>query len=165
MRLAFLLATLGLLLAPLRPAAAQRGGSAGQRREPKPPPKTPPAPPPASSGVPTRPSPGEPAAPTGQAPNVPAGMTAAEASTPVPDTGTITRIEIQGNRRVESDAIRAALPLRPGDTFDRRKLREALLGVWKTGYFNDVKIDVSPVKVPGTGYQLTVLVSEKPAIR
>ena len=165
MRLAFLLATLGLLLAPLRPAAAQRGGSAGQRREPKPPPKTPPAPPPASSGVPTRPSPGEPAAPTGQAPNVPAGMTAAEASTPVPDTGTITKIEIQGNRRVESDAIRAALPLRPGDAFDRRKLREALLGVWKTGYFNDVKIDVSPVKVPGTGYQLTVLVSEKPAIR
>ena len=32
------------------------------------------------------------------------------------------------------------------------------------GYFNDVKLDVSPVRPPGTGYQLTVLVSEKPAV-
>ncbi len=92
-------------------------------------------------------------------------MTPAEAAAPVPESGTITKIEIQGNRRVESDAIRAVLALKPGDTFDKRKLKDTLLGVWKMGYFNDVKIDVSPVRVPGTGYQLTVLVSEKPAVR
>src|SRR5437588_7987390 len=33
------------------------------------------------------------------------------------------------------------------------------------GYFNDVKIDVSAAKPPLTGYVLTVLVSEKPAVR
>src|SRR5204863_77639 len=37
--------------------------------------------------------------------------------------------------------------------------------VWRMGYFNDVKIDVSAAKPPLTGYILTVLVSEKPAIR
>ncbi len=103
--------------------------------------------------------------PTGQAPSIPTGMTAAEAAAPVPETGVITKINIQGNRRVEADAIRAALPLKPGDTFDRRKLKEALLAVWRMGYFNDVKLDVSAVPPPGVGYQLTVLVSEKPAVR
>src|SRR5437879_12123010 len=163
MRLAFLLATLGLLIAPLRPAAAQRAGPSGTRREP--PPKQPARPvPPPQPGQPQPASPTGPAQPTGHAPDLPAGMTAAEAAAPVPDTGVVAKIEIQGNRRVEADAIRAALPLKPGDTFDKRKLKDALLAVWKMGYFNDVKLDVSPVRPPGTGYQLTVLVSEKPAV-
>src|SRR5258708_22754868 len=33
------------------------------------------------------------------------------------------------------------------------------------GYFTDVKLDVSAAKPPLTGYVLTVLVSEKPAVR
>src|SRR6267143_400996 len=160
MRLAFLLATLGLLIAPLRPAAAQRAGPPASRREP--PPKTPARPPSQGSSQPVQPPPPQ---PVGHAPDVPAGMTAAEAAAPVPETGVVTKIEIQGNRRVEGDAIRAVLPLKPGDTFDKRKLKDALLAVWKMGYFNDIKLDVSPVPPPGTGYELTVLVSEKPAVR
>ena len=159
MRLAFLLATLGLLIAPLRPVAAQGAGPRPGRREP------PPKPPPRPAQPSSQPRQPEPAQPTGHAPDVPAGMTAAEAAAAVPETGVISKIEIQGNRRVESDAIRAVIPLKPGDTFDKRKLKDALLAVWRMGYFNDVKLDVSPVRPPGTGYQLTVLVSEKPAIR
>ncbi len=98
------------------------------------------------------------------APEVPAGETAAQAAEPVPDTGKITRINVQGNRRVETDAIRAALTLRVGDTFDKMKLRQTLLSVWKMGYFSDVKLDVSPQPPPFTGYALTVMVTEKPAI-
>jgi outer membrane protein insertion porin family len=98
------------------------------------------------------------------APDVPAGETAAQAAEPVPETGKITRINVQGNRRVETDAIRAALTLRVGDTFDKVKLRQTLLSVWKMGYFSDVKLDVSPQPPPFTGYALTVLVTEKPAI-
>jgi outer membrane protein insertion porin family len=154
MRLAFLLATLGLLIAPLRPAAAQRGGGA-------PPPKRPPP----STTQQASPAQPQPPQPKGEAPDIPAGMTAAEAAAPTPETGVITKINVQGNRRVEADAIRAALPIKPGDAFDKGKLREALLAVWKTGYFNDIKLDVSAVPLPGTGYQLTVLVSEKPAVR
>src|SRR5258706_49041 len=160
MRLAFLLATLGLLIAPLRPAVAQRAGPPATRRPPS---ARPPAPPP----VPGKPQPAPPtgsAQPPGHAPDVPTGMTPAEAAAQVPETGVISKIEVQGNRRVESDAIRAALPIKPGDTFDKRKLKDTLLAIWKVGYFNDVKLDISAVRPPGTGYQLTVLVSEKPAI-
>ena len=160
MRLAFLLATVGLLIAPLRPAAAQRTRQPSQR--PRETPARPAAPPTQGGPQPTQPPPPQ---PTGQAPSIPEGLTAAEASAPVPETGPITKINIQGNRRVEGDAIRAAIPVKAGDTFDKRKLKEALLAVWKMGYFNDVKIDVSPVRPPATGYQLTILVSEKPAIR
>jgi outer membrane protein insertion porin family len=160
MRLAlFLLATLGLLIAPLRPAAAQRASPPARQRAPAPRPPSPPLPPP-----PAQPGAPEPAQPRGQAPSIPTGMTAAEAAAPVPDTGVITKINVEGNRRVEADAIRAALPVKPGDTFDKRKLKDALLAVWKMGYFNDVKIDVSAIPPPGVGYQLTVLVSEKPAV-
>src|SRR5882762_2916886 len=41
----------------------------------------------------------------------------------------------------------------------------ALLAFWRMGYFNDVKLDVSRAKPPLTGYVLTVLDSEKPAVR
>ena len=100
----------------------------------------------------------------GQAPNIPAGLTPAQASVPVPDAGPIAAIQVQGNRRVEADAIRSAIPLKPGDTYDREKLKATLLSVWRMNYFSDVKLDVSPAAPPLTGYTLTVLVAEKPAI-
>src|SRR5437762_1520524 len=124
-----------------------------------------PAPTPARPGAgEQKPPTGEEAPPpeqkVGEAPTVPAGQTAGEAAAAVPDTGVITKVNVQGNRRVESDAIRAAIPLKPGDTFDRDKLKAALIAVWRMGYFNDVKLDVSRAKPPLTGYVLTVLVSE-----
>src|SRR5207245_8275697 len=96
--------------------------------------------------------------------SVPTGETAAEAAAPVPESGDIAKVNVQGNRRVETDAIRASLPLKVGDTYDKEKVKSALLAVWRMGYFNDVKIDVSAAKPPLTGYVLTVLVSEKPAV-
>src|SRR6267154_2467448 len=129
-----------------------------------------PAPTPARPGAGEQKAPaGEEAAPpeqkVGEAPTVPTGQTATEAAAPVPDSGVIAKVNVQGNRRVESDAIRAAIPLKAGDTFDREKVKAALLAVWRMGYFNDVKLDVSRAKPPLTGYVLTVLVSEKPAVR
>src|SRR5947207_1610981 len=120
---------------------------------------------PAAGEAGTPATPGAPEQKVGEAPTIPTGQTAAEAAAAVPETGTIARINVQGNRRVETDAIRAAMPMKPGDTFDRDKLKAALLAVWRMGYFNDVKIDVSAAKPPLTGYVLTVLVSEKPAVR
>ena len=129
-----------------------------------------PAPTPARAGAgEQKPPPGEEAAPpeqkVGEAPTVPTGQTVTEAAAQVPDSGAIGKVNVQGNRRVESDAIRAAIPLKAGDTFDREKLKAALLAVWRMGYFNDVKLDVSRAKPPLTGYVLTILVSEKPAVR
>ena len=120
---------------------------------------------PAAGEAGTPATPGAPEQKVGEAPTIPTGQTAAEAAAAVPETGTIARINVQGNRRVETDAIRAAMPMKPGDSYDREKLKSALLAVWKMGYFNDVKLDVSAAKPPLTGYTLTVLVSEKPAVR
>jgi outer membrane protein insertion porin family len=100
----------------------------------------------------------------GRAPDRPAGQTEAQAAEEVPPTGTITRIDVQGNRRVETDAIRTVLPLKTGETYDKEKIKGSLLAVWKMGYFSDVKLDISPAPAPLQGYVLTVLVAEKPAI-
>jgi outer membrane protein insertion porin family len=137
MRTALLLATFGLLAAPAR---SQQ---------------------PAAAPAATAPAP-VPAAP---APTAPAAEKPAATSAPAPDTGTIIKVAVQGNRRVEADAIRAQVPLKPGDTYDKEKLKNTLLAVWRMGYFNDVKLDVSPAEAPLTGYVLTVIVSEKPAVR
>ena len=115
-------------------------------------------------------TPGSAAAPAasgkpGEAPNVPTGETPEEASAPTPETGTLAKVNVQGNRRVEADAIRAQVPLKPGDTYDKEKLKSTLLAVWRMSYFNDVKLDVSPAQAPLNGFVLTVLVSEKPAVK
>src|SRR5512140_187531 len=171
MRNAPLLATLTLLAAAAR--AQQPAPVPGEVKAAKP------APPPAAPGQ--RPSPGEQKSPApgeagtpapppatqkqGEAPTIPAGETPAQAAVPVPDTGVISAVNVQGNRRVETEAIRSVLPLKVGDTYDKDKLKATLLTVWRMGYFNDVKLDVSPARPPLSNYVLTVLVSEKPAVR
>ncbi|MFL5439604.1 MAG: outer membrane protein assembly factor BamA [Myxococcales bacterium] len=184
MRPASLLATVCFLIAPIASAfgqtpatqsQGQQSGQAGpqQSGQGAPPagsPGTPPPPPqsPSPNAPPlpgaTRPDTTIEAAPLGQAPTVPTGETPAEAEQPVPDTGTVARVTVQGNRRVETDAIRAVVPLRPGDKYDKQSLKQTVLGVWRMGYFNDVKLDVSRARAPETGYVLTILVNEKPAI-
>ena len=64
-----------------------------------------PAPTPARPGAgEQKPPAGEEATPpeqkVGEAPTVPAGQTAGEAAAAVPDTGVITKVNVQGNRRV-----------------------------------------------------------------
>jgi len=167
MRTAILLATSLLLAAAARaqqtpaPAAEQTAKSPAQ-----------PAPPPAkgqpAAGQPAPAGPPAPAtaAPTlGEAPSVPTGESATQAAAPTPESGTLAAVNVQGNRRVETDAIKTAVPLKPGDTYDKERIKAALLAVWRMGYFNDVKLDVSPAAPPLEGYTLTVMVSEKPAIR
>ena len=122
-----------------------------------------PAGPAAASAVPATPP--APLVKPGEAPSIPTGETPEEAAVPAPDTGLLSKIAVQGNRRVEADAIRAQVPLKTGDTYDKEKLKSSLLAVWRMGYFNDVRLDVSPARAPLQGYVLTVLVSEKPAVR
>src|SRR5215468_11309807 len=86
------------------------------------------------------------------APSLPTGMTPEEAAEKVPDSGTITKVNVQGNRRVEADAIRAQIPIKAGDSFDKEKIKATLLAAWRMGYFSDVKLDVSAAKPPLTGY-------------
>jgi outer membrane protein insertion porin family len=92
------------------------------------------------------------------------GETASAGGLPSPEEGEITRIAVQGNRRVETDAVKNALPVKPGDTYNKARVKATLLAVWRMGYFNDVRIDVSPLPVPQIGTVFTVIVVEKPAV-
>ena len=146
------------------PDASAIGGPAGAKPTKNPAPGTSPAQPPTPGAKSATPLPPVVAPSPVEAPNLPVGESAAVAAAPVPDAGTLSKVNVQGNRRVETDAIRAVLPLKAGDGYDKAKLKATLLAVWRMNYFSDVKLDVSPLPVPETGYTLTVLVSEKPAI-
>ncbi|TMA23727.1 MAG: outer membrane protein assembly factor BamA [Deltaproteobacteria bacterium] len=76
----------------------------------------------------------------------------------------MSKVNVQGNRRVEADAIRAQIPIKAGDRYDKEKIKATLLAVWRMGYFSDVKLDVSAGQPPISDYVLTVLVAEKPAV-
>src|SRR5579859_6955194 len=133
MRTALLFATLGLLAPAARsqqPAPATAPAPAASVTTPAPAPSAV-TPAPGPSIV----TPGSAAAPAasgkpGEAPTVPTGETPEEAPAPTPETGVLAKVNVQGNRRVEADAIRAQLPLKPGDTYDKEKLKSTLLAVW-----------------------------------
>jgi outer membrane protein insertion porin family len=74
----------------------------------------------------------------------------------------IRRLGVKGNRRIEADAILGNMQTREGDIVSPVRLREDLKAIFKMGYFTDVKIDISDTP---EGRVLTVMVSEKPAIR
>ena len=74
----------------------------------------------------------------------------------------VSRLNVKGNRRIEKDAILGVMQTREGEMVNPGRLREDLKAVYKMGYFTDVKIDISDTP---DGVVLTVLVTEKPAIK
>ncbi len=87
---------------------------------------------------------------------------AQEASLKILGKERLARIDIKGNRRIDADAILSAMQTREGEIVSPTRLREDLKGIYKMGYFTDVKFDLSDTP---QGRVLTVLVTEKPAIR
>jgi outer membrane protein insertion porin family len=67
------------------------------------------------------------------------------------------RIDVEGNRRVEPDTIRAYFRVGPGERLDASKIDSALKGLYATGLFQDVRI------TPGPG-RILVTVVENPVI-
>jgi outer membrane protein insertion porin family len=53
---------------------------------------------------------------------------------------TIESIQIEGNKRIESDTVISNLPLKVGDSFDAVQMNQALKDLFATGYFADVHI-------------------------
>lgn len=76
-------------------------------------------------------------------------------------TGTISKISVTGNKKIEADAILAKLQTKVGETINRERIREDVLAVYGLGYFYDV--EVSQEVVSGR-VELTYKVLEKPAI-
>ncbi|MFL5355688.1 outer membrane protein assembly factor BamA [Archangium sp.] len=77
--------------------------------------------------------------------------------------GEVVEIRIEGNRRVEAEAVRRALRTQVGQIFDESKTAEDLRAVWALGYFADVQLLVQ--RLPTGGVVYVVRVQERPSIR
>jgi outer membrane protein insertion porin family len=80
-----------------------------------------------------------------------------------PSDDKIIEIRIEGNRRVETEAIRRALKQKVGEIFDREKTVEDLRSLWGLNYFSDIQLLIQRTAGPGIIY--VVRVSERPAVR
>jgi outer membrane protein insertion porin family len=78
--------------------------------------------------------------------------------------GEVERIAVQGNLRIETAAVLAAVQLRVGERVQGAQLRRDLKSVFATGLFQDVRIDVSAGTKTGV-VVVTFMVHENPAIR
>lgn len=73
----------------------------------------------------------------------------------------VLSIEVEGNRKIEKDAILAKLKTQPGGEYRSENLREDLANLYKTGFFYDVQIYR---REQGGGYALTYTVVERPSV-
>lgn len=75
----------------------------------------------------------------------------------------VTDIRVEGNRRVEAEAIRRALRTQVGTDLDTSRSAEDLRAIWALGYFSDVQLLVQ--RLPAGGVIYVVRVQERPSIR
>ena len=74
----------------------------------------------------------------------------------------ISKIIIQGNKRIEADAIKRVIVTASGDVFIPKNLSNDLKAVYKMGYFEDVRIEAESTS---KGKIIFFKVKEKPTIR
>ncbi len=70
---------------------------------------------------------------------------------------TITRIDVEGNQRIEAETVRSYMIFKEGDTYDEQKIDDSLKGLFGTGLFADVTMRRE-------GSRLVVSVAENPVI-
>ena len=71
-------------------------------------------------------------------------------------------VKVEGNRRVEADAVKNALSTKPGQPLDLKKIDADVRAVMKLGFFSDVSIEERGDPVKPT---VVVRVSERPAVK
>jgi len=74
----------------------------------------------------------------------------------------ITEVRIKGNNRIEEDAIRRVLKIKPGDVINPKDISDETKAVYKMGYFDDIRIEAQTVP---QGKIITIVVTEKPTVR
>ncbi|MCG6911972.1 MAG: outer membrane protein assembly factor BamA [Deltaproteobacteria bacterium] len=74
----------------------------------------------------------------------------------------IEAIRIEGNRRIEKDAIMRYIRTKPGDIYVPKDLSDDLKSVYSMGYFEDIRIEYEDGK---DGKIIIFKVKEKPTIR
>lgn len=70
---------------------------------------------------------------------------------------TVEDIQVQGVQRIAAGTVFNYLPIKVGDTVTEAKVQDAIRALFKTGFFNDVRLEQQ-------GNVLMVVVSERPSI-
>jgi outer membrane protein insertion porin family len=79
--------------------------------------------------------------------------------------GVISRIEFDGNRRIQKATLMARMFSREGDPYNEENLRRDFLALWNTQYFEDIRLEVEDdPKAPGNKIVI-FYVTERPVIR
>jgi outer membrane protein insertion porin family len=90
------------------------------------------------------------------------GVALLSASTSWAQTDVISEINVQGNRRIPAETVKARIFTHPGDIYDPAALERDFNSLWNTGYFEDIRF--SREQTP-KGWRLIIQVKEKPTIR
>lgn len=78
------------------------------------------------------------------------------------DREKIARIRIEGNQRIEVDAIRRVIKTAPDDIYSVKSLSDDLKSIYAMGYFDDIRINAEDSPA---GKVIVIQVKEKPTIR
>lgn len=76
-------------------------------------------------------------------------------------SGKISQIKIEGNKKIETDAVNAKLQSRVGILFDQSRIREDVQALFETGFFYDIEVDMQNTS---NGVVLIYRVTEKPTV-
>jgi len=74
----------------------------------------------------------------------------------------ITKVSLEGNRRIESDAVLRILSVKPGEIFNSVTLSDDIKNIYKMGYFDDVRVESNQ---QDKGVELVFIVVEKPSVK
>jgi outer membrane protein insertion porin family len=73
----------------------------------------------------------------------------------------VLAVEVEGNQRIETDAIKRVIKTRPGDTYNLQSISEDVKAIFALGYFDDIQVVVDTLP---DGNKITFKVKEKPTI-
>jgi outer membrane protein insertion porin family len=79
-----------------------------------------------------------------------------------PGGGNVIEVRVAGNRRIESDAIRAVLTTKVNEPFRSERIRRDIRRIYELGFFRDVQVVSEDVS---GGRRVTFVVEENPQIR
>jgi outer membrane protein insertion porin family len=85
-----------------------------------------------------------------------------EVATKVSGREKVAEVKIEGNKRIEDDAVKAIIKTKPGGPFSPLLLDEDLRAIWKMGYFENVRVKTNDLP---TGKEVVFEVTEKPMLR
>jgi outer membrane protein insertion porin family len=74
----------------------------------------------------------------------------------------MVQILIEGNNRIEEDAIRRVIKIKEGDLYNLKNITDELKTIYKMGYFDDIRVEAQDVV---GGKSITFRITEKPTVR